>query len=571
MGGAGFRRVAVGAAAVAISAGVAVVVQSATAPPPAKSTLVVDSAVLREELRRRIEASAVMPPLTVGGQRIHAVATLTAFYERRGFSPAWIGAGGPTPAATELASVVERAASAGLEPDHYHAGAIRSTLERAPRAVQRRTALLADLELLLSDAFLLYGTHLLRGHVNPESIDAEWFAERREADMAAVLADAIATGSVAKLLADLEPPQAGYRRLAAALDRYRNLDSWPEVPGGETLRAGDRSARIATLRERLRSTGDLGEPLHGDPELFDHDLDAAVRGFQQRHGLDADGAVGRRTLAELNRPLSHRVRQIEVNLERWRWLPQDLGRRHVMVNIAGFEVWMTEEGARVLEMRAVVGREQRRTPVFSDQISYLVLNPSWTIPPKLAVEDTLPLIRKDPAYLSRQGIRVFEGWGADAVEVDPATVDWPAVETNAFPYRLRQEPGPLNALGRIKFMFPNRHNIYLHDTPARELFGRSDRDMSSGCIRIEKPVDLAERLLSADAAWTAERLRTALDSGVEQTVRLREPIPVHLQYWTVWVDEAGSVHFRRDLYGRDERLADALHEPPPPGDQQRVQ
>jgi murein L,D-transpeptidase YcbB/YkuD len=234
-----------------------------------------------------------------------------------------------------------------------------------------------------------------------------------------------------------------------------------------------------------------------------------------------------------------------------------------LVNIAGFEVRAVTDGVTALDMRAIVGRPHRRTPVFSDVMSYMVLNPSWNIPPSIAVQDKLPLIRKDPSYLSQQNIKVFSGWGADARELDPADIDWAAVSAKNFPYRLRQEPGALNALGTMKFMFPNKHNVYLHDTPARELFAKSTRDFSSGCIRIEHPLDLALFLLEQDEAWNMERIKRTLATQIEQTVRLPQPVPVHIQYWTVWVADDGSVNFRRDLYGRDDRVLAALRDTPP--------
>jgi murein L,D-transpeptidase YcbB/YkuD len=262
-------------------------------------------------------------------------------------------------------------------------------------------------------------------------------------------------------------------------------------------------------------------------------------------------------------PVEERVRQIEVNLERWRWLPEDLGQRYILVNIANFELEVVEKSKPVMIMQVVVGKPYWRTPVFSDRMTYLVLSPYWHIPPSIAVKDKLPLIRKDHTYLATYDIKVFQGWGAETREIDPQTIDWSKVTAKDFNYRLRQEPGPLNALGRVKFMFPNKFNVYLHDTPSRELFGKTVRTFSSGCIRIEKPIELAEYLLGGDAKWTRENILAAIDRRVEQTVRLPEPMPVHLLYWTAWSDEEGSIQFRGDIYGRDQLLDKALREKPP--------
>jgi murein L,D-transpeptidase YcbB/YkuD len=269
------------------------------------------------------------------------------------------------------------------------------------------------------------------------------------------------------------------------------------------------------------------------------------------------------TLAELNVAPARRVRQLELNLERWRWLPQDLGHRHILVNIAGFELDVVEDGQTVLDMRVVVGRPYRRTPVFSDTMRYLVLSPYWHVPRNIAVRDKLPLIKRDPAYLAKQELRLFAREGGTVREVDASAVDWTAVTPANFTYELRQEPGPLNALGRVKFMFPNKYNVYLHDTPARELFARASRDFSSGCIRLEKPLELAVQLLRHDPRWTRMRLDSMIAQRVERMVPLAEPVPVHLLFWTAWAAPDGSIHFRRDLYGRDARLERALVAPAP--------
>ena len=289
-----------------------------------------------------------------------------------------------------------------------------------------------------------------------------------------------------------------------------------------------------------------------------------MKRFQWRHGLTADGVLDAATRAELNVSAERRVEQLELNLERWRWLPQDLGRRHIIVNIAAFELEVVEDEAVVLAMRVVVGRPYQHTPVFSDTMRYLVLNPYWQVPHDIAVKEVLPRVQRDLSYLAQQKMQVFQGWGPEAEEIDPATVDWSAITPASFPFRLRQDPGPINALGRIKFMFPNKFNVYLHDTPARPLFDETRRDFSHGCIRIQKPIELALYLLRKDPHWNRETLLRALDEVVDRSVPLPEPIPIHLLYWTAWADEDGTIQFRRDIYGRDAPLLEALRAPRPP-------
>ncbi|MEJ2135766.1 MAG: L,D-transpeptidase family protein [Desulfofustis sp.] len=320
------------------------------------------------------------------------------------------------------------------------------------------------------------------------------------------------------------------------------------------------------LRKRLAAEGFLPERIENENGMFDDELEQAVRRYQLRYGLDADGVVGPRTLSSLAVSIEERTLQIVMNMERWRWLPQTLGKRHVMVNIADFRLEAVDDGTRVLEMKAIVGKGYRRTPVFSDQIRYLVLNPTWNIPPSIAVKDKLPLIKEDPSYLKVQKIRVFKGLGADMQEIEGDSIDWSTVKARGFPYSLRQDPGPHNALGRIKFMFPNKYNVYLHDTPSRELFGKSSRSFSSGCVRIEKPVELAAYFLLRNTQWSYEAIQGAIDKGTEQTIKLGQPVPVHLLYWTAFPDDSGSIQFRPDIYGRDLLLKEAWLSATPPAD-----
>ena len=358
-------------------------------------------------------------------------------------------------------------------------------------------------------------------------------------------------------------PQPGYQRLKKALQRYHRIaghGGWPRILPGPTLHPGDKDRRIPDLRQRLAAAGDLATTRPSLSPIFDNELEEAVRRFQQRHGLEDDGLVGRETLAELNVSVAERIRQIELNMERWRWIPHDMGDRHILVNIAGFYLQVIEKGWPVQEMQVVVGREYRRTPVFSASMTYLVLNPYWNLPFRIAVEDKLPLIQKDPAYLSENHIHVLTGWERDAAVVDPALIDWQLLNRHNFTYRLRQDPGPHNALGRVKFMFPNHYAVYLHDTPQRELFERISRALSSGCIRLEKPRELALYLLADHPLGDPEQFDEALSKNHEQVVFLKTAMPTHLLYWTAWANRYGTVHFRRDIYDRDIPLDKALKE-----------
>ncbi len=515
---------------------------------------------VQASLRARLEHVSQDQPLLVAGESIHSPSALPAFYERRLFAPAWTTNSGLNGPGVELLSLVGRVAIDGLDPLDYHLVGLDRLLAR--EASESSVDLWADVDILLTDAFLTLAGHLVSGRVDPETFDSEWSAQRREVDIGQVLEKAVSAAAPEAALRGLHPSHSGYFLLRAALETYRGLvaaGGWEPIAEGPILRPGDNDPRIPALRARLRVT-DRSVSLGATPELYDDDLIAAVVRFQLRHGLGSDGVVGEKTLAALNVAAEERVRQIELNLERWRWLPQDLGSRYVLVNIPDFRLVVVEEEKTVLEMRVAVGRRYRRTPVFSDTMRYLVVNPSWDVPRKLAVQDKLPEIQKDASYLERMGFLVVQGWGADQVLVDPASVDWSQITPSQFPYHLRQLPGPLNALGRIKFMFPNRFNVYLHDTPDRRVFLASERDVSSGCIRLEQPRALADLLLSGSPRWTTEVIDATLAGGKETTMTLERPVPVHLLYWTAWADAEGTVHFRRDLYGRDQALAEALRQ-----------
>lgn len=512
---------------------------------------------IEQRLRQRVEAGLTTESFDVMDERIFARETLRRIYPARDFRPFWITDAGLSEHGEAFVRWLETGPAAqGLRAESYHLDAIE-TLET------ERVGALIDLELALSDAFLIVGSHMLAGRLNPETLDAEWVANRRHRDLGPVIERVGPDQNAGAVLEELLPTDDAYRALVdrlAELRRIRDAGGWPAVDPGPTLRPGDSGPRVTQISERLKLAGDLdGE----SRDSFDGELAAAVRRFQARHGLGADALVGRGTLAALNVPIQDRINQIIVNLERWRWLPESLGERYVLVNIAGFSLDVIEHGESTLSMRVVVGRPYRRTPVFSDNIRYLVLNPSWEVPSTIAGQDKLPLIRQNPGYIEEQGYQLLQGWGADERTIDPATVDWSAVSARSFPYRLRQGPGPKNALGQVKFMFPNKFSVYLHDTPARELFGENARAFSSGCIRLQAPLDLAELLLRDKPDWSRAAIERAIAQGREQTVALPRPMPVHLLYWTAWIDVDGTLQFRDDIYDRDVPVLRELREDPP--------
>lgn len=533
------------------------------------------SSQIGEALRDRIEEAGIPSKLQVGNEVILASKTLPQFYQARTYLPAWCNDGGSLPVADDLLAALRDASLEGLTPSDYHLARIEKMLgdlrsernRRIPPDIQKY----ADLDLLLTDAFLTYGEHLYSGRVDPENIRPEWVANRNGANIIGVLQNALTLNQIQPLLISLLPTESEYDRLRNALSEYRNLEKkggWPTVPKGPDLKKGDKDARVAALRKRLAVTGDYQVKMKDpDPQadLFDDSLEVAVKKFQKRHGLDTTKMiVDSLTVMAMNVPVSERIQQLVLNMERWRWLPQSLGQRHIIVNIANFELDVIEGNKNMLSMRVIVGKAYQSTPVISEKMIYLVLNPYWNVPTSIIGKELAPLGKKNPEYFAKHEMKVYKGWGADAVEVDPATVNWSKVTEKNCGYQIRQSPGTKNSLGRIKFMFPNKFNVYMHDTPSRELFKKNERLFSHGCIRIEKPLQLAEYVLRGESKWTKEKIQDALKTGREQTIRLPESIPVYIQYFTAWVDEDdGTVNFRKDIYDRDKPLADALSEAPP--------
>jgi murein L,D-transpeptidase YcbB/YkuD len=361
--------------------------------------------------------------------------------------------------------------------------------------------------------------------------------------------------------ADFSTPPPAHRHdepLRQTLTRYRQImaqGGWPILPEGPTLRPGDTGLSILLLRRRLQATDDLlaSEPTQ-DRTLFDDVLANAVRRFQRRHGLAEDGMVGPDTRAALQVSIEDRIHQLILNLDRWRELPQDLGPRYIWVNIPAFTLTVIEQDQPVMTMRIVVGKPSWPTPVLRAQVTALVFNPFWEIPPRIIQQEIIPHLQRDPTYFTTHRMILLQALGEKATEIDPNTVDWSKTRLHGMPYRLRQRPGPTNPLGRVKFIIPNPFHITLHDTPSRHLFALTMRAQSHGCIRLEKPITLAEYLLREDRKWTREAILDIIDQGTSQQVTIPTPIPVYLIYHTAWADRDGEAHFRPDIYNLDTPL-----------------
>ena len=512
-------------------------------------------AVERDLLRARVEQVRDDPDFTVHGVRLAARRVLPQLYARRDFTRAWTD---PRPIA-ELLSAIRDTREDGLDPDDYLIQPL-DALEAELKAGGSLDAQI-DRDLLLTDALARLLYHLIFGKVDPHDYDPHWNFTRsvHRGEPAAFLQQIIDSGEIGAAIEREKPDHEMYLRLKAELAKQRALEErggWAAIPAGPKLEPGKRDARVPALRARLLASGELAEAGGGDPEFLDPALEAALRGFQARSGIDPDGVVGPGTLAELNVPIAQRIEQIRLNLERGRWLLHDLAPTFVLVNVAGFQLFFLRDHKLVWSTRVQVGKPFRKTPIFRSDLEYLVLNPTWTVPPGILTNDVIPAQRRNPGYLASKHIEVIDRAGR---ALPPESVDWS--RGARFPYTLRQTPGPWNSLGRIKFMFPNAYSVYLHDTPSRNLFARSERAASSGCIRVEDPFHLAELLLEGQGSWDRAALDAAVETGQTRSVTLAKRVPVLLAYWTAWVDRAGVLQQRKDVYGRDAVLAAALKEP----------
>jgi murein L,D-transpeptidase YcbB/YkuD len=503
-------------------------------------------------IRQKVDQLRYFKSLKIGEAHLISTIVVPDFYERRDFHRAWHN---PS-AVDDLFRAIRESETDGLEPRDYHL----ITLERLRRELEATPTptptMVAEFDILLTDALHRLSYHLMFGKVDPERLDPRWNMSK-EIDgfepsvIIQRMQEVLASDSLYQAIDHERPKNAFYTNLKAALAKYRAIKAaggWPQIPAGPTLKLGMDDPRVPLLRRRLLITGDLASRSSQNPLSFDSGIESAVKAFQQRHGLAVDGALGPGTLAALNVPVENRVEQIRVNLERARWVLHNLENTFIVVNVAGYQAYYMKDRQIVWQGRTMVGKPYRQTPSFKAEMTYLVFNPTWTVPPTILAEDYLPALRRDPSYLQRKGLRVIDRAGKG---VNPSQIDWSSYSARHSPYLLRQDPGPQNALGRVKFMFPNDHAVYLHDTPSQALFDRADRAFSSGCIRVENALDLAQLLLNDEVEWNRQAINRVLGSGKTRNVLLQEPVPVLLLYWTAWMGADGRVNFRHDLYGRD--------------------
>lgn len=489
----------------------------------------------------------------------HNWARLRKFYTARGFSPAWCRSDDHGYSVDLLLSYLETSFQEGLNPDDYE---IRPTISNCH---QLDDQWMARFDIALTNAFFRYSKDVHAGRLDPRHADEEWHIAPVKFNPITTLETALKTNTLKQTLTGLPPQHNEYKLLRAALERYREIAdnrAWPQIPPGRSLKPGTMHPHIPLIRRRL--AGELEGGLHvygSNNQVYDRQLQVAVESFQKRHGLEMDGIIGPGTKSAMNITARERIRQIVTSMERWRWMPKTMEPQYVLVNVPGYQMDFIKNNRSVLSMRTIIGRRDRSSPSFKSDITQVIFNPTWTAPQSIAVKDLLPAQQEDPGFFDSMNIDVFMRGQSKGVRYNPYDIDWHQFDEEYFPYLLVQRPGPHNSLGRIKFQSINKHAIFLHDTPYRHLFDKRQRLFSSGCIRLEKPEQLAAALLGDNFNPTPDSANKVVELiETHQTVEhpLTQKVPMYLIYMTAWVDENGVVQFRPDIYQRDQKISRSL-------------
>ncbi len=512
------------------------------------------------EITRNVDAAT--PPRKIDGIKINWK-RLQAFYAARQYQPFWLstltGEGQSfTRQAIPFAEALEHADEDGLLPEVYAANQLNERVEAFTSTDDNLMT-----ELLLSDRAMQYISDLKIGRFSPKKIVPDIILPPRSIDVPALLEQALAANDLSAILRSFAPSHSEYASLHKKLAEYRVIAAaggWPQLPAGPMLKPGMDDPRMPLLYERLRREGYLPDAAPPTDNYYSEALVQGVEAFQRDHDLKPDGVIGARILKLINAPASVRIKQIGLNMERWRWLPDDLGERHLLINIAGFDLEAVEDNHTTLQMRIIVGQEQHRTPVFSSTMSEVIFHPYWYAPKRLGEEDILPQLLKDPEVAANKGYEMLRVEDGERTQVDLSTINLHKLtKTDLKQYGFRQRPGPKNALGAIKFRVINTDDIYLHDTSNPKLFNRNTRSLSNGCIRLAQPQALAEFVLRNEPDWPQSRVDNLYNAPVTSdtqptAVTLQQPLPVHIMYLTARVDQDGHLHFYDDIYKWDAKL-----------------
>ncbi len=513
---------------------------------------------INEILENRIEAGIGNHTISANGVILVAQDLIARYYELNAYNPSWKDKRN----VEELIRNLVDAYNEGLLPEDYHLDKIKSLMNET-RSNQDPDKL-ADLDLLMTDGLFLYGKDLIQGKVDQKKIRPGWNvpSNKLPGNGDSLLYAALENENLTKLLSRLKPDNFMYVHLRKGLKRYRKIaenGGWPEIPEGQVLKAGMKDERVVLLRRYLTIVGDLPVSVVCENDtVYDEEVVNAVKQFQFRHNLRQDGVLGKGTLGEMNVPVEERINDIRVNMERARWVMHQLPDDFLVVNIAGFNIRRIMNDSIVYYSRVIVGRQFHESPIFKGKIRYIVINPTWTLPHSIATKETLPKLQRNPKYLKEKHMIIMDRTGK---VIDPSTIDFHKLSANNFPYIVRQKAGPHNALGQVKFIFPNKYSVYLHDTPSKSLFANEDRAFSHGCIRLERKWELLIDLMNEPDVWNMERINELLKSEVTTRINLPEPIEIILLYWTAGADKEDRLYFDKDIYERDVAVLKELDRP----------
>jgi murein L,D-transpeptidase YcbB/YkuD len=503
---------------------------------------------IQKAIQQRIETGIEQGGVAIGGIYLYNEDSIEKYYTERQFIPVW----SDNKDRQDFIEIINSSFEEGLTPSDYHLDKIMALKEELEKD-KNNPDINADLDLLMTDAISLYANHLNYGKVMQSKLRKTWnLAENpMPENLSKEFNMALEDNSLLSLIKTYGPQHFMYKKLKVGLKKYRQIEKdggWPLIPEGETLKPGMSDERIAVMRKRLTITGDLVNDNPADPLLFDDELEQAVKNFQFRNNLTQDGAVGKNTLAQMNVPVAIRIDQIRINMERARWIMHKLEKDFLVVNIAGYNIRRLTDKEVVYYSPVIVGRPYHQSPIFKGTIQYFVINPTWTVPYSIATKETLPRMLKNPNYLAEHNMIIMDRSGK---KLDPSTIDFSKYSRSNFPFTVRQEPGPHNALGQVKFIFPNPYSVYLHDTPGRSLFTREERAFSHGCIRLQKKWELLIGLMNEPDVWNMDKINEILATGKTTTVHLNKPIDILILYWTAGADRKDRIYFDVDVYERD--------------------
>ena len=518
--------------------------------------------VVRNILKSNFEKEYSNSHIVIGDTRVKTSNYLKSLYLRNDYKPLWFDKNGMHKTAFNIPDIIDGTYHQGLDPDDYNPELVKKILKdfKDFNGIEKDTDFksVCAADLVLSNTVLKISSDIYYGGNDVSNIYKDGIEPNDSFDFVGYIKKKIDDNDLNSIVDHLTPESPIYNALLKHLEQYREIRSkggWPSIPHVYSkLEKGNSDPRVLVIKKRLLVTGDFGggrlseNSSYMNDEYFDDTLYKAVLNFQKRHGLKEDGVIGQNTLKALNETVEKKIEILKLNLDLWRRLPRDLGDRYVIVNIPAFHLYGFQRNHNDLEMKVVVGKSDWNTPIFHDKMTYVVINPYWNVPSSIFRDEILPELKKDPNYLNKQNISIITGWQDDAIPLDPLLIDWSNFDPDKWNIRLRQNPGPDNPLGRLKFMFPNKYNVYLHDTPVKSLFNRLNRNYSHGCIRVEKPLDLAEFVFDGNNSWNRDRIIKEINTGVSKQVSLPSPVPVYVLYFTAWVENDGQVYFYEDIY-----------------------